>query len=84
MDELFLSWGEKGGCVAKTFKDRKLPGKGINYAATPKIWLKKRFAVSKKSKVFPFESMARYKYFGLPLSSIYVSSTRQESFVGRR
>ena len=41
-----------------------------------------RFALNIKSSVFPSESTARYRYFPSPLTSMYVSSTRHESFVG--
>ncbi len=43
-----------------------------------------RLALSRNSRVFPAESTARYKYFGFPFTSIYVSSTRQESLVALR
>ncbi len=43
-----------------------------------------RFAVSEKFKVFSCKSTAPYKYFCLPLTKMYVPSTRYESLVGRR
>ena len=57
-----------------------LPAQGFGRKASAAA--ESRLAERRKSIVAPVESTARYKYTHLPFTRTYVSSTRQESFVG--